>query len=174
MGVAATVRAQRSSGGGIVDKLPVATGAGGPRLCHEPQNRHASARDVRIYILRPRAWSYGTVGARVKMNSVEVGSLASNSYISLVRPAGRYTLNVSFPFDLGAAEHTFDVSAGRSYYFAVNIRSATMPIAGGGFFTIPGSEVGQQVGNSNLLAGSYLFELDAGTGAAAVAAMRAR
>jgi hypothetical protein len=143
----------------------------------EPENRQASASEARIYILRPRAWSYSALGASVKINGAEVGSLASNSYISVVRPAGRYTLNVSFPLDLGAAEHTFDVSAGRTYYFVVNIRGGTMPVVSGGIvmsIPMPGTAVGQEVGRSDPFAGGYISELDAGAGAAAVAAMRAR
>lgn len=143
----------------------------------EPQNRQASAGEARIYILRPRAWSYSALGANVKINGVEVGSLASDSYISVVRPTGRYTLSVSFPFDFGAAEHTFDVSSGRTYYFVVNIRARTMPVVSGGIvmsIPMPGTAVGQEVGRSDAFAGGYISELDAGAGAAAVAAMTAR
>jgi hypothetical protein len=146
----------------------------------EPQNRQASAGEARIYILRPRAWSGSAVGATVKINGVEVGSLANDSYMSVVRPAGRYTLNVNFPLGplgLGAAEHTFNASAGQTHYFAVNMRDATIAAASGGVFMavpIPGSAVGQQVGRSDFLSQTYLSEVDAGTAAAAIAAMRAR
>jgi hypothetical protein len=120
------------------------------------------------------------VGASVKLNGVEVGSLANDSYMSVVRPAGRYKLDVSFPLGplgVGRAEHTFDVSAGRTYYFAVNMRDGTIPVASGGIFMavpIPGSAVGQQVGRSDLLSQTYLSEVDASRAAAVVAAMRAR
>jgi hypothetical protein len=139
----------------------------------EPQ-RHASARDARIFILRPRGFRGAIATLRVKLNDIEVGSVANGSYIMVVRPAGRYTLNVRFAVDLAAVEHTFDASAGRSYYFVYNSSSAEMPIAGGGFFTIPGSApLGREVGSRNPFAEAYLSELEPAAGAAAVAAMQA-
>lgn len=144
-----------------------------PRQTRTPATRPASARDARIVVLRPFALGGAIWPAGVKINGVQVGSVAVNSHVSVVRPAGRSTLAVSFP--LAQAEHTFDVQPGRTYYFAINIRSTTAVVAGGGVFMaipIPGSSVGRPVGQQPLFGGFHISELDAGTGEAMIAKMK--
>lgn len=135
----------------------------------------ATLNDARIVILRPRAWSYSSVTARVALSGVAVGKLAQESYLMAVRPAGRYTLTVKFPFDLMGLAHTFDAVPGRTYYFAVNIKSGEIPITGGGFFAIPGSvPMGQEVQGSNPFADDYISELDPQTAESFIGAMQAQ
>jgi hypothetical protein len=135
----------------------------------EPQNRPLGARDARIYVLRPKAWVSSALSANVKVNGKDVGAVANNSYLSVVRPPGRYKIEVDSPGWFVANEHDFQVGAGRTYYFVLNMKAATVPIAGRGFYstlTIPGSSEGRPVGQPSSFAGSYLSELDAGEGAA--------
>ena len=141
----------------------------------EPQNRPLAARDARIYVLRPKTWVSSALSANVKVNGKDVGAVANNSYLSVVRSPGRYKIEVDSPGWFVTNEHDFQVEAGRTYYFVLNMKAATVPIAGRGFystFTIPGSSVGRPVGQPSSFAGSYLSELDATQGAAALTQLK--
>lgn len=139
----------------------------------EPQNRPLNAQQARIYVLRPGAWTYGATGADIKIDDKAVGEVANNSYLSIDRPPGRYKLTVRMPFDLGTSEHEFQAAGGRKYYFVINMKSTTVPITGGGFFTMSSPTTGRVVEQRSLFAQTYLAELDEATGAAALSQLKA-
>lgn len=139
----------------------------------EPQNVALHARNARIYVIRPNAWVYSALLVDIKINGKDVGALAKNSYLSIDRPPGRYTVSAKAQFSLAPAEHDFKAIGGRTYYFVVNIKPTTVGLVGGGFFTMPGTATGKPIDQRNLFSDVYLAELDAAAGAAALAATKA-
>lgn len=137
----------------------------------EPQNKALSGDKARIYILRPNAWALRVQPAHLKIDDQDIGAVANNSFLFVDRPPGRHKLNVSVPFDLGTNELDVQMTAGRSYYFVINMKSSTM-MAGGIVLTIPEQRTGKPVGQRSLFAMAYLAELDATAGAALVARMK--
>ena len=136
----------------------------------EPQHTQLAPRNARIFILRPGALSGAAQAVTVKINGAKVGSVANDSYLSVDRPPGRYKIEASLPFGLGN-EHEAEVEAGRSYYFVFNSLGTTLA-SGGLFIHLPGSAMGTKVGSADYLAGSYLGQVDAGTGAAALSRLK--
>ena len=137
----------------------------------ESQNKPLTARVARIYILRPGALAGAAAAATVKINGLDVGAVATNSYLSVDRPAGRYKIYVSLWGELGKNEHEIDVAAGRTYYYAINMHGTAVAAAGTVIF-FDGPKVGRSVGQSNLLSGGYLAEVDAAQAAAAMSRMK--
>ena len=139
----------------------------------ESQNKPLTARVARIYILRPGALPGAAMSANVRIDGVEVGSVAIKSYLFVDRPAGRHKIEMSISGEFGTNEHEIEVAAGRTYYMVVNVRSAAAGFTGGGVIFIPGSNVGRPVGQSSGLGFSYLSELDASAGAAMISRLKA-
>ncbi len=137
----------------------------------EPQNQPLAARNARIYVLRPPAMVSMALLANVKVDGSEVGGVANNSYLSIDRPPGRYELEVGSPGYFGSSAVEVQVEAGRSYYFTLNMLATQIPLG-----TIPiqtGAGVaGQPVGQSGLLAGSSLGQLDANAGTTMLARLK--
>jgi hypothetical protein len=142
----------------------------------ESQNKPPSAREARIYIIRPGGWSYSARTAEVKINGQVVGEVANESYLFVDRPPGRYTISVGMPLDFTNTEHDAQVAAGRTYYFALNMKSMTTATVGGpvmAVMTLPEPKAGETVQQRNLLSSTYLGELDVAAGAALVATLKA-
>lgn len=139
----------------------------------ESQNKPPRGHTARIYILRPGGWSYSARTAEVKINGQAVGEVANESYLFVDRPPGQYTISVRMPLDLTTTEHDVHVAAGRTYYFALNMKSMTVATVGGGVFTLPEPKTGQTVQQRNLFSSTYLAELDAGAGPAALSRLKA-
>jgi hypothetical protein len=142
----------------------------------ESQDKPASSKSARIYILRPGALSGGAMAANVKINGAEVGHVANNSYLFVDRPPGRHKIEVRLTAGLAGLEHEAQVEAGRTYYFAHNAGAAVTTL-GAVPIVIPGPTGGRQVsqkdlGTSLLTGGAHLAELDAATGAETVARMK--
>lgn len=136
----------------------------------EPQNQQLSSRAARIYILRPPAVQGGMHMAEVKINGVEVGSVANNSYLFVDRPPGRYKINTAIFGDL---EHDVNVEAGRTYYFAINVLASAAPL---GRIMVPmdASNAGRPLGKPNVLTNpTWLSEVDANAAPAIMARMNA-
>lgn len=137
----------------------------------EPQLTALPARQARIYVLRPNAWAGKANQFKITVNGKEVGGVANNSYLSIDRPPGKYTIKVNTFLDFGGIEHELEVTAGRSYYLAVNVRSSTF-MAGGIVLTIPEQQNGRRVGQGNPFAGMYFGELDDAAGSTLLAQMK--
>jgi hypothetical protein len=142
----------------------------------ESQSKPASAQTARIYIVRPGALSGGAMAANVKINGVDVGHVANNSYLFVDRPPGRHKIEVRLTAGLAGHEHEVQVAAGRTYYFAHNAGAAAVAV-GAVPIVIPGPTEGRRVteaslGNALLTGGAHLAELDAASGAATVARMK--
>jgi hypothetical protein len=139
----------------------------------EPQHTQLAPRNARIFILRPGAIAGAVHAVTVKINGAKVGSIANNSYLSVDRPPGRYKIEASFSLTIGNGnEHETEVEAGRSYYFVFN--APGMTVAGNGLFMhLPGPALGKQVGSRDYWVGTYLGQLDASTGAAALSNLKA-
>ena len=68
----------------------------------------------------------------IKIDGQVVGKIALGSYFFVDRPPGTYTLKVEPPLDWVYFESDVKVAAGGTYYYAVNIKPAVVPITGGG------------------------------------------
>jgi hypothetical protein len=139
----------------------------------ESQSKPISAQSARIYILRPYALSGSAVGANVKIDGAEVGSVAVNSHFFVDRPPGRRKIEVRLTAALAGVEHEADLQAGRTYYFAFNAPGATV-MAGGVPIVFPGATGGRQVGQSNFFSNGHLAQLDEAAGVQMIAQMQAR
>jgi Protein of unknown function (DUF2846) len=138
----------------------------------ESQKKPQGAHTARIYIFRPGGWSYSARTANVKIDGQDVGELANESYLFVDRPPGKHTIGLRMPLDFTATEHDVQVAAGRTYYFALNMRSLTM-VGGGAVMTIAEPKTGQTVQQRNFMSSTYLAEIDAATGAALLAKLKA-
>jgi len=107
--------------------------------------------------------------ALVKINGVDVGSVANNSYLFVDRPPGRYKINTAIFGDL---EHDVDVEAGRTYYFAINVLASAAPL---GRIMVPmeASNAGRPLGKPNMFNPTWLAEVDASAAPAIMARMKA-
>jgi hypothetical protein len=140
----------------------------------ESQNKPLTARTARIYILRPGGWAGGAMSANVKIDGVNVGSVAIKSYLFVDRPPGRHKIDMSISGEFGTNVHEIEVVAGRTYYMVVNVRTTAAGLRGGGVLVMRGSDVGRPVGQSSSVFGySYLSELDPTAGAAMISRLKA-
>jgi hypothetical protein len=135
----------------------------------EPQNQPLSPRAARIYILRPPAVPGAIYHAAVKINGAEVGSVATNSYLFVDRPPGRYKISAVISTD---SEHEVEVQAGRTYYFAINVKESTAPL-GNIPIRMEGSNVGRPLRQPGWFEFSWLSEVDASAATAMMARMNA-
>ena len=134
----------------------------------EPQNQPLSSRAARIYILRPPAAAGGIYPATIKINGADVGSVANNSYLSVDRPAGRYKISAVIST---ASEDEVEVHAGRSHYFAINVKGSAAPL-GGISIPIEGSSIGRPLRQPGLFEFSWLSEVDASQATAIMSRMK--
>jgi hypothetical protein len=142
----------------------------------ESQSKQKDARLARLYFIRPGGWMAqgGTIG--IKVNGQNVGGIAHGSYLFVDRPFGTYTLTVVPPFDWGNFETDVRVAAGTTYYYAIAVKPTAVPLAGGGVVTLSQSNPGTPTQNKsgNIFTTFRLNALDAATGAAAIANLRAQ
>jgi hypothetical protein len=80
------------------------------------------------------------------------------------------------PFDWGNLETDVQVAAGATYYYAIAVKPSAIPLAGGGVATLSQSNPGTPTQNKsgNIFTTFRLNALDAATGAAAIATLRAQ
>jgi hypothetical protein len=139
----------------------------------ESQSKPMSAQSARIYIVRPNAFSGSAMGANVKIDGIDVGAVANESYMFVDRPPGRHKIEVKVTAALSGVEHEADFEAGRTYYFAFNAPGA-MIMAGGVPIIFRGATGGRQVGDANVFSNGHLAEYDAAGGAHLIEQMNAR
>jgi hypothetical protein len=142
----------------------------------ESQARQKDSRLARLYFIRPAGWMAqgGTIG--IKVNGQHVGGIAHGSFLFVDRPPGMYTLEVVPPFDWGNFQTDVQVAAGATYYYAITVKSATVPLSGGGFATLGQGNPGTPMQSKNGVGFStfQLAAIDTATGAAEIAKLGAR
>jgi hypothetical protein len=107
--------------------------------------------------------------AEVKVNDAEVGSVGANSYLFVDRPPGRYKIQAAMA---NVLEHEVEVQAGRTYYFAINMKASSAPVGRGIMIPIEGSNVGRSVTQPGWLDMTWLSEVDANAATAMMARMK--
>ena len=81
------------------------------------------AGHARVFVLRDKAFA-GIIdpGWRVQLDGQTMGDLKTGTFVYLDRPAGRHRLSFSRGGDLAHVSRLdFDVAAGRSYYFRIEL-----------------------------------------------------
>jgi hypothetical protein len=102
----------------------------------ESQKKPRDARLARLYFIWPRSMMLKTGTVDIKVDGQVAGKIAPDSYFFVDRPPGTYTLKVEIPFDFSYFESDVQVAAGATYYYAVTITPAEVPLTGGGFVTL--------------------------------------
>jgi len=136
----------------------------------ESQGKQRDPRLGRLYFIWPRSWMMKTGTLDIKVNGEVVGKIAPDSYFFIDRKPGTYTLRIEPPFDFTYFEADIRVTAGATYYYSVNSRAATVPLAGGGFVTMnPTPTTGAPMeAKSGTMATYQLRAMDAAAAAAAM------
>jgi hypothetical protein len=98
----------------------------------EPQSKQRDARLARLYFIWPRSMMLRTATFDIKVDGRVVGKIAPDSYFFVDRKPGTYTLKVEPSFDWAYFETNVQVTAGGTYYYAINVKPAVVPITGGG------------------------------------------
>jgi hypothetical protein len=98
----------------------------------ESQTKPRDSRLARLYFIWPRSAMFKTGTFDIKVDGQVVGKIAPDSYFFVDRPPGTYTLKVEPPFDWVYFETDAKVAAGGTYYYAINVKPAVVPITGGG------------------------------------------
>jgi hypothetical protein len=146
----------------------------------EPQSKQRDARLARLYFIWPKSFMFRTGTLDIKVDEQVVGKIAPDSYMFIDRKPGTYALKVEPPFDWTYFESDVQVAAGATYYYAINVRSATIPVTGGrvvGAMTLnhpnPGTVL-RPKGDGISFATYKLSALDAATAAAEMAKLDAQ
>ena len=133
----------------------------------ESQSRQRDPRLARLYFIWPRGLMLKTGTVDIKVNGEVVGKIAPESYFFIDRKPGTYTLGVEPGFDFTYFEADAPVTAGRTYYYSVNVSPTPLPHTGGlAIQGTPTTGTAMQA-KSGVLASYRLGALDA-TGAAAI------
>jgi len=144
--------------------LALLCGCAGSAAVVEPQQtRPLDGRQGRMYFTRATGLVGSLAAAEIRVDGTSVGRVDGDTHLVVDRPAGRHTISVYFIGLLATNvqhEAVVQIQAGTSTYFEVrqaetNTRATGRPVAG----TAP-----------NLF---MFYELDPGTGAAAVARTKA-
>ena len=98
----------------------------------EPQSKQRDARQARLYFIWPRSAMLRTGTVEIKIDEKVVGNIGPDSYFFVDRQPGTYTLKVEPPFDFTYFETDVQVAGGGTYYYAINVKTAYVPIAGAG------------------------------------------
>jgi hypothetical protein len=98
----------------------------------ESQGKQRDVRQARLYFIWPRSAMLRTSTFDIKVDGQVVGKIAPDSYFSVDRPPRTYTLKVEPPFDWVYFETDASVLAGGTYYYAITVKPAVVPIIGGG------------------------------------------
>jgi hypothetical protein len=98
----------------------------------ESQSKQRDPRLARLYFIWPLGPMFRTSTIDIKIDGQVVGKIAPDSYFFVDRPPGTYTLKVEPPFDWVYFETDTQVTAGGTYYYAINVKTAAIPVTGGG------------------------------------------
>ena len=146
----------------------------------ESQSKQRDSRHARLYFIWPRSAMLRTSTFDIKVSGQVVGKIAPDSYFFVDRQPGTYTLKVEPPFDWAYFETDVHVTAGKTYYYAINVKPAYVPIAGGGVvgvMTLSHPQIGapMQPKESSMSFATYkLNALDPTTAAAEMAKLDGR
>ena len=146
----------------------------------EPQSKQRDARQARLYFIWPRSAMLRTSTLDVKVDGQVVGKIAPDSYFFIDRQPGTYTLRVEPPFDWVYFEADAPVAAGGTYYYAINVKPAVVPITGGGVLGVvavihPQIGTPMQTRESSMRFATYkLRSVDPATAAAEMAKLESR
>jgi Protein of unknown function (DUF2846) len=146
----------------------------------ESQSKQRDSRLARLYFIWPRSAMFRTATFDIKVDGRVVGKIAPDSYFFVDRQPGTYTLKVEPPFDWAYFETDVQVTAGGTYYYAINVKPAYVPITGGGVagvMTISHPQIGapMQPKERGMSFATYkLNVLDATTAAAEMAKLDGR
>lgn len=136
----------------------------------EPQRQALKAQHARIYVMWPAKILGGAVARQsVLIDDQPIGYVGNGSYLSADRPAGRHKIVIKAPIGTTQTEHEFHAVAGRTYYFALNMRSMNVPVMAGGIFVnvrTPGNLVGRPVADTNNGMALFLSIVDEAAGKA--------
>jgi Protein of unknown function (DUF2846) len=108
----------------------------------EPQSKQRDARLARLYFIWPRSAMFRTATFDIKVDGQVVGKIAPDSYFFIDRQPATYTLKVEPPFDWTYFETDVQVTAGGTYYYAINVKPAYAPITGVGVMKISHPQIG--------------------------------
>jgi hypothetical protein len=98
----------------------------------ESQSKQRDPRLARLYFIWPQSAMFRTATFDIKVDGQVVGKIAPDSYFFVDRQPGTYTLKVEPPFDWTYFETDVQVAAAATYYYAINVKPAYVPITGGG------------------------------------------
>ncbi len=87
----------------------------------EPQTKARDARLARIYLIRDKSWVSGAA-AKVKVDDVEVGAVAADSFMLVDRPPGKHVVSLGSALGLGWADYEIEAAAGQTRYYSVELR----------------------------------------------------
>jgi Protein of unknown function (DUF2846) len=143
----------------------------------ESQSKQKDSRLARLYFIWPKSMMFRTGTVDVKVDGQVVAHIAPDSYMFVDRAPGTYTLKVEPPFDWAYFETDVPVAAGRTYYYAINIKPVEMVMSGGGFVRLAHPNPGTLLplkGGGTSLASYRLSSLDPATAAAEMAKLQPR
>lgn len=130
----------------------------------EPPSQALKAQQARIYVVWPKQALGGILASQeVLIDDQAIGSVGNGSYLSADRPAGRHKITIKSPIGIVQAEHQFQAIAGRSHYFALNMKSMQVPSMANGIFinvTTPGTSVGRPVEDTSPMRVFFLARVD--------------
>lgn len=130
----------------------------------EPPSQALKAQHARIYVIWPNQVLGGVLASQeVLIDDQAIGSVGNGSYLSADRPAGRHKITIKSPIGIVQAEHQFQAVAGRSHYFALNMKSTQVSTMANGVFinvTSPGTSVGRPVEDTGSMRAFFLAYLD--------------
>jgi Protein of unknown function (DUF2846) len=141
----------------------------------EPQSKQRDPRQARLYFIWPRSAMLRTSTFDIKVDGQVVGKIAPDSYFFVDRQPGSYTLKVEPPFDWTYFETDVQIAAGRTYYYAINVKRAYAPIIAGpvvGVMVVSHPQIGtpMQPREGSMSFATYkLNSLDAATAAGEMA-----
>lgn len=137
----------------------------------EPQNKQRDPRLARLYFIWPRSMMFHNGTIDIKIDGKVVGKIAPDSYFFVDRQPGTYTLKPEPPFDFAYFEAKVQVLAGGTYYYAINMKPAVVPLTGGGFVTLSHAQHGAPIEPTSTGGSFATYRLNALDPAAATAAM---
>lgn len=143
----------------------------------ESQSKKRDPRLARLYFIWPRSGMFKTGTLDIKVDGQVIGKIAPDSYLFIDRPRGSYTLKVEPPADFVYFETDVQVAAGGTYYYAITMKTAYVPLSTGGTVALshrnPGTPLAPK--SAGMSFATYKFSsLDAATAAAEMAELDAQ
>lgn len=108
----------------------------------ESQTRQRDPRVARLYFIWPQSAMLKTATFDIKIDGQIVGKIAPDSYFFVDRQSGTYALKVEPPFDWVYFESNVKVEAGKTYYYAINVKPAVAPVGSGLIVAIAHPQIG--------------------------------